>query len=398
MADGVPHSSKAANGAIEVLIAGGGVAALEAALALGAQAGERVRLTLLTPALEFVYRPVGVLEPYVHKPPRRLSLAEFAENVNAAVIHDTLASVDPAEHVVHTAGGRQIRFDALLIAIGARAQQPPAGAIALDPTNPDPRLNDLAGDIRTGEVRSVAFVAPAPTWPLPAYELALLAREQADEVGAELRIKILTAEQSPLEIFGDQISQAITGVVAQADIEVTLGAAGEPPPLAEFDRVIAIPRLQGPGIEGLPATADGFLAITPGCRVVGVEAVYAAGDATDFPVKFGAIAAQQADAAAESIAASAGVALEPAPFDGVVHGVVFSRRRGGRIHFRARITDGGAVDAHVGDTAKLAPGAKIAARYLGPYLDGLWGEGARWLAGQLAMERSIEQARARDAG
>ena len=47
-----------------VLIAGGGVAALEAVLALEALAGARVRIELLTPADEFVFRPLLVGEPF----------------------------------------------------------------------------------------------------------------------------------------------------------------------------------------------------------------------------------------------------------------------------------------------------------------------------------------------
>jgi NADH dehydrogenase FAD-containing subunit len=40
-----------------VLIAGGGVAGLDALLALRALAGDRVALTLVSPAPDFVYRP-----------------------------------------------------------------------------------------------------------------------------------------------------------------------------------------------------------------------------------------------------------------------------------------------------------------------------------------------------
>src|ERR1039458_9677848 len=73
-----------------------------------------------------------------------------------------------------------------------------------------------------------------------------------------------------------------------------------------FDRVVAVPRRAGPATTGRRADADGFLPVTSYCEVSGVERVYAAGDATDFPIKFGGIAAQQADAAAASIASMAG--------------------------------------------------------------------------------------------
>ena len=42
--------------------------------------------------------------------------------------------------------------------------------------------------------------------------------------------------------------------------------------------------------------------------------IFAAGDATDQPVKQGGLATQQADAAAELIAAEAGARVTPQPF------------------------------------------------------------------------------------
>jgi NADPH-dependent 2,4-dienoyl-CoA reductase/sulfur reductase-like enzyme len=51
--------------ALDVVIAGGGVAALEAAMALRELAGDRVKLTLLAPTADFIYQPMAVLEPFV---------------------------------------------------------------------------------------------------------------------------------------------------------------------------------------------------------------------------------------------------------------------------------------------------------------------------------------------
>jgi NADH dehydrogenase FAD-containing subunit len=47
-----------------VLIAGGGVAGLEAALALRSQAEDRVATTLVADATHFTYRPLSVGEPF----------------------------------------------------------------------------------------------------------------------------------------------------------------------------------------------------------------------------------------------------------------------------------------------------------------------------------------------
>ncbi len=65
---------------------------------------------------------------------------------------------------------------------------------------------------------------------------------------------------------------------------------------------MALPRLRGPRIGGIPQTFDGFVPVDSFGMVSGTQDVYAAGDITTFPVKQGGIAAQQADAAAEAIA------------------------------------------------------------------------------------------------
>ena len=54
---------------MDVLIAGGGIAGLEALLGLREVAGERVRLTVVAPDPDFTYRPMAVAEhdhPHVH--------------------------------------------------------------------------------------------------------------------------------------------------------------------------------------------------------------------------------------------------------------------------------------------------------------------------------------------
>ena len=64
--------------------------------------------------------------------------------------------------------------------------------------------------------------------------------------------------------------------------------------------MIALPSLSGQRIDGVPQTRDGFVPVDRHGRVDGLPDVYAAGDITRFPVKQGGLAAQQADAAAES--------------------------------------------------------------------------------------------------
>jgi sulfide:quinone oxidoreductase len=374
--------------ALEVVIAGGGVAALETALALHELAGDRVRLMLLAPTADFIYRPVAVLEPFVRIPPRRLALAKVAAELGATLEHDSVAAVECDRRLLHTAGQRELRYDALVVAVGARTSEVLPGVLAMDVSHMDESLHGLIEEIDSGSLRSLAFVAPRSTWPLPAYEVALLAQGHAREQNVHLDITIITAEQQPLAVFGESVSAGVAGLLADAGIQMMVGACVESssgklivnPGERElrFDRVVAVPRLAGPAITGLPADADGFLPVTSYCEVSGVERVYAAGDATDFPIKFGGIAAQQADAAAASIASMAGAPTEPRPFDGIVHGVLLSGRKQGSLYFTARIEGGLALDSRISETPTWASEAKIAARYLGSYLDELWTAGPPW--------------------
>ena len=92
----------------------------------------------------------------------------------------------------------------------------------------------------------------------------------------------------------------------------------------EADRVIALPRLEGPRLAGLPCDRDGFIPTDDRCRVGSEVDVYAAGDATQFPLKQGGIATQQADTAAAEIAAQAGAPVEPEPFKPVLRGLLLT--------------------------------------------------------------------------
>ncbi len=386
---------------IEVLIAGGGVGALELAFALRAMAAERVNLTLLSPDADFVYRPMAVLEPFAGKPPRRLPLKDVAAELNARLEQDALVAVDPERRVVKTRSERELPYDALVVAVGARAAEPLEGTIAMNPARMDERLHQLIEEIDRGAIHSLGFVAPRPAWPLPVYELALLAKERARARDHALGVSIVTEEREPLALFGTEVSAAVGGLLSESEIELISGAhvdsrGGKLVALPDdrelgCERLVSAPRLLGPAIEGLPADGDGFVPIDDHCRVRETEHVYAIGDATDFPIKWGGMAAQHGDAAAASIAAQVGAAVEPAPFDRTVHGVLIGGRAGQKLFFSARLEQDGARESRVSDAPTWSPEAKVAARYLGPYLDQLWATGPRWLAGQLSWEATLSR-------
>ena len=86
----------------QVLIAGGGVAALEATLALRALAEERVAITLVAPESDFTYRPLAVAEPFRVGEVRRFPLRPLVEAAGAVLQRGRVAAVDPDRHVLVT--------------------------------------------------------------------------------------------------------------------------------------------------------------------------------------------------------------------------------------------------------------------------------------------------------
>src|SRR5205823_8870153 len=94
-----------------VVIAGGGVAALETALALHALAEERVEVRLIAPDPYFWYRPVSVMTPFGGKPVQPLALADLTRHCGATFERDALATVDPGSHAAHTSRGAAHRYD-----------------------------------------------------------------------------------------------------------------------------------------------------------------------------------------------------------------------------------------------------------------------------------------------
>ena len=364
---------------LRVVIAGGGVAAIETALALAHLAAELTDVTVIAPNSEFVYRPMTVREPFAHGAARRYPLAPIVKDAGAELLVGALASVEPARRIAHTEAGEEIEYDALVLALGAKAHARYRHAVTIDDRRLDETLHGLIQDVEGGYIHSLAFVSPGRMpWQLPLYEIALMTTGRAYDMGIELSTTIITPEDSPLAIFGATASSAVAAALDRAKIQRITSAYAEVPSQGEVvinpgdrhlhvDRVIALPELYGPSVRGIPLGDHGFIRVDPHGRVADIEHVYAAGDAIDFPVKHGGLSAQQADAAAQSIAALAGADVTPEPFQPVIHGMLLTD--GKPLYLTARITGGRGFDSEVNDKATWSPPSKIAARYLAPYLD-----------------------------
>jgi len=114
--------------------------------------------------------------------------------------------------------------------------------------------------------------------------------------------------------------------------------------------------------------------------------VYAAGDVTQFAIKHGALGANQADAAAESIAALAGASVTPKPFHLVVRGTLFTGDE--PLYFSAGVTGGQGFSSEVSERPMWSPAAELPAKYLAPVLEAYDREGAVTLEPDARMSRA----------
>src|ERR1044072_1482348 len=186
---------------VHVVIAGGGVAALETMMALRALAGDRVRITLLAPDRDFHYRPMAVAEPFTIAKARTIAVVAVAADFDARYVNGALAGVEPDEHRLVTADGERMDYDALVIACGTRSRPAFDGVITVDDRTIGVTLRGLVQDVEEGYTHRVTFVAPAQAfWPLPIYELALLTAERAREMNATVDIAVVSPESAPLAL------------------------------------------------------------------------------------------------------------------------------------------------------------------------------------------------------
>lgn len=363
------------------LIVGGGVAGLEAALALRDLAGEEVAVTVLEPRTEFVVRAERVREPFAAAPATRVSMERLAGEAGFTWQRDRFGWLDAEARHVFTDTGEHLVYDAVLLALGARRSRAYAHAITLDDQRLDEQLHGLVQDVEMGYARRVALlVPPRRPWPLPIYEIAFLLSERAYAMGEELAVTIVTPERSPLAVFGEEVSDVVARRLAASGIEVIStqycgvhapGRLSVGSREIRVDRILALPELSGPSAPGVPRNASGgFLAVDPLCRLRGLDHVYAAGDGTSFPVKHGAIAAQQADVAARSIAAQAGCDVTPQAFEPTLEATLLTGRH--PLHLTARLVGDHGYEGRLSEVPPTAnPAVKVSADRLSPLLERL---------------------------
>lgn len=364
-----------------VLVAGAGVAGLEAALALRDLAGDRVEVSLHDPGKEFAYRPFGIGEPYGTTRSFRYDLRALSELCGAPLHPGAIAAVDPERRVAISREGERFAYDRLIVATGARVLWAVPGAVTFWGVADEGQVGDLIADLRSGRLRRLVLTMPAEHgWYVPLYELAALVATALGKAGDHhARITVVTPEAAPLGIFGARAAEQTRALLAEQRVDLITGArplefaggrlridGGED---VRADAVITLPRLEGRKISGIPHDGEGFVAVDEHGAVIGLERIYAVGDVSSLPFKQGAFATQQADAVAEEIAARVGVEIEPRAAGPRMRAVLWTGQ--GPRCFAAENGQNGRVSTPSQRHLELLHNGRLTARYLSPMVDSL---------------------------
>ena len=349
---------------LHVVVAGGGLGALETLVALRGLVGHRVALTLVAPEEHLSVRALDTLE--------RHPLHELAADLDATLLRDTIAGVDGDERTVRLASGGRLAYDVLVVAVGATPRPVFERGMCFEGAYEPDASEEVLADVRAARAPDVAIVvAPGATWTLPAYELALTIAA-SDPPG---QVTLITPEQEPLEAFGAPATALVRSELAAAGVWLLCGVDAvvthpnvvevAPGVVLQSDLIVHLPALAGPRIPGLACDGDGFVLVDDGFRACGAHDLYAIGDATATARKQGGLAAQQADLVAEQIAQRAGAEHAPRPYRPILRGML--RTAHGARYMRAG-PPGAAPSAEVSEQCLWWPPGPVAARWLVPWL------------------------------
>lgn len=357
----------------EVVVVGGGIAAAELVLALHESATGLVNLTMVAAEPSLHLRPLDVVEPFGHAAPRRLDLPGFLREHGGTFVRGEVRGIDTHRREVVCSDGRAIPFDDVVVALGAVRR--PAFEHVLTFGGDPQALGGVLADLEEGYSASVAFVVPHGCgWALPAYELALMTAERLRDMCRDaVEVHLVTPEIRPLQLFGLEASAAVGRLLDDAGVVVHCGAEAFVPRAGvvetgngadlHVDRIVALPRLEGPRIAGLPCSPDGFVPVDDRGVVPGLEGIHAIGDVTDRPVKQGGLACQQADVTAAHVARRAGAPVRVPQLQQILRGRLLTGRQDRFLEAQSE-----PAASRVQTTPLWWPPAKISGSHLAPYL------------------------------
>ena len=327
-----------------VVVAGSGIAGIEAVLALRELAPD-AEVVVVSPAHELLHQALSDV-PTSMGGVTRYPLKRICDELGAERVTDVVVAVDAAGSKVVTREHGELAYDGLLVAVGARRVMALDHALVFGSSLDVPAVESLLGLVRHGQARQLTVVVPASVaWSLPAYEVALRA------AGAGGHATVIAVEDRPAAVFGDA-SAAVAEALDAAGVERVHGRAVDIEPgcviLADgtrvpADAIVALPWSRGPRVAGLPADDGGFIVVDD-LGAVGPEGVFAAGDGTTFPIRQGGVAAQQGAVAAASLARHLGAAAEPASLEPCLRGALPTAQ--GTLYLEHDLASGAARVSH----------------------------------------------------
>ena len=177
--------------AFEVVVAGGGVAALEAVLAIRAAESPPVSVTLLAPSREFRLQAMSVAEPFGGDAPK-IDLAGFCVEHDVTYRQEAIAEVWGGPQRILTDRGEEVFYDALLLATGARRASALPGSHPFRGAADVKWFGTLLERLDRGAIADVIFAVPRQVkWSLPAWEMALLTTSCVVALGTQPRRGLL---------------------------------------------------------------------------------------------------------------------------------------------------------------------------------------------------------------
>jgi sulfide:quinone oxidoreductase len=248
-------------------------------------------------------------------------------------VRGEVEAILPGERRVRVSG-REIMYDALVVALGAEAalDAVPGVAEAIAPGAPGGEFFSLNGAATLSEsfrlfeggrlcvvVTSLPFRCPAAP-----YEAALLLGDllQERELRAKTTIDAFTPEPFPMPVAGSKVGQALVGLLAehgigfhpQSELE-SIDADGRELRFKSgqreaYDFVVVIPPHRPPApLAGLRLSQAGWVPVQPRTLASPAEGVWAIGDATALVLpngknlpKAGVFAQSEAETAARAVA------------------------------------------------------------------------------------------------
>jgi sulfide:quinone oxidoreductase len=349
-----------------VAIIGGGVAAMEAMLALNAASYSGTDVHLFSPESKFVLKPLAVSTGFGRSDLLTFDLPRMAATAGATFHKLSVSEVVTQSRLIRLSDDSEFSYDYLIASPGTESHWSVPGATPYWGPAGNEAVAEALTTLRDREDVKVVVTMPEDgSWPLPLYELALLV---SDELGSGTSTTIVTPESSPLELFGKESAEKVAALLQERDIETLLETAPSEyrdgalvttdGRRIEADLAVALPLLTGRRIPGLPYNERGFIPVDEFGRIEQHGREFAAGDVTSFPVKFGGLATEQADVVTTAIAAEALGGPAPEPFRPVYRGTL--------------VTSDGLIGLGPGGESSAPygwdPAEKVQGKFLTPFL------------------------------